>query len=74
MRLRTPRARTRPAGRSWSPEVMRDELSHALVEALYELEVLPADADGALMGLYAIIDDLQAAIERTERMDTRQTA
>ena len=48
---------------------MRDELSHALIEALYELEVLPEDDDGALVGLYAVMDDLQAAIRRTEALD-----
>lgn len=49
--------------------MMRDELSHALVEALYELEVLPRNEDGALMGLYAVMDDLAEAIQRTERLD-----
>jgi hypothetical protein len=48
---------------------MRDELSHALVEALFELEVLPTDEDAQVVGLYAVMDDLEAAIRRTEAMD-----
>lgn len=59
---------------SGSPAVMRDELSHALVEAQFELDLLPPDPDGAIVGLYAILDDLKAAIRRTERMDPRRTA
>jgi hypothetical protein len=53
---------------------MRDELSHALVEALYELEVLPDDQDGAVLGIYAILDDLRDAVDRTERLDLRRSA
>lgn len=49
--------------------LMKDELSHALVEALFELEVLPHDEDGTLLGLYAVMDDLQDAIRRTEALD-----
>jgi hypothetical protein len=67
MRLHS--ARAEGAGRSSSPGLMRDELSHALVEALYELEVLPQDEDAALVGLYAVMDDLQEAIRRTEALD-----
>lgn len=53
---------------------MRDELSHALFEALYELEVLPENADGALLGMYAVMDDLDAAMRRTERLDLARSA
>jgi hypothetical protein len=54
----------------WSPAVLKDELAHALFEALYELELLPADNDDAAMiGLYAIMDDVRQAIARTEAMD-----
>lgn len=72
MRLHPVPRRTK--SRCWTPECMRDELSHALVEALYELEVLPAAPEGALVGLYAIMDDLQAAIRRTEQLDVRRSA
>lgn len=53
---------------------MRDELCHALMEALYELDVLPQNEDGAIVGVYAVIDDLQAAIGRTEAMDLARSA
>jgi hypothetical protein len=56
------------------PVIMRDELSHALVEALYELEVLPSEEDAALVGLYAVMADLQQAIQRTEALDTAALA
>jgi hypothetical protein len=65
-------ARSAPArsmSRFWSPNLMRDELSHALIEALYELDVLPPDDEAALVGLYAVMDDLQKAIHRTEALD-----
>lgn len=55
--------------RFWSPNAMRDELYHALVEALYELDVLPDQEDGALLGLYAVMDDLNEAIRRTQALD-----
>ena len=61
-------------GRCRCCDLMRDELCHALVEALYELDVLPAEEDGALVGLYAVIDDLQTALNRTEAMDMARSA
>jgi hypothetical protein len=48
---------------------MRDELSHALVEALYELDVLPNDEEAAVVGIYAVMDDLHNALHRTEALD-----
>jgi len=53
---------------------MRDELTHALVEALYELDLLPQDPDGAIVGLYAIMDDLEKAIRRTTALDLPRSA
>ena len=61
-------------GRCRCCDVMRDELRHSLMEALYELDVLPVDEDGAFVGVYAVIDDLQAAIRRTESMDMARSA
>ena len=55
-------------------EAMREELSHALVEALYELEVLPQNTDGAILGMYAVMDDLDAAMRRTQGMDLARSA
>ncbi len=53
---------------------MKDELTHALVEALYELDVLPEDEEGAIVGLYAVMDDLDRAIRRTQAMDVARSA
>jgi hypothetical protein len=55
-------------------DVMRDELSHALVEGLYELDVLPTEEEGALLGLYALMEDLREAMTRAEAMDLAQSA
>ena len=55
-------------------DIMREELCHALVEALYELDVLPDNEEGALVGVYAVIDDLRAALERTECLDLARSA
>lgn len=70
MRLRT--ARVESTSCFWSPNAMRDELSHALVEALYELEVLPKDEDAAMVGIYAVMDDLEKAIRKTQSLDLPQ--
>jgi hypothetical protein len=59
---------------SWTLDVMRDELSHALLEAMYELEALPRSPEGAMIGLYAIMDDLQEAVRRTEALDVARSA
>ena len=66
--------RARPTGHCRCCDMMREELCHALVEALYELDVLPDSEEGALVGVYAVIDDLRAALERTECMDLARTA
>lgn len=55
-------------------DAMREELTHALTEALYELDVLPTEEEGALVGIYAVMDDLQAAIRRTESIDLARSA
>lgn len=55
-------------------DIMRDELQHALLEALYELDVLPGNEDGALLGVYAVLDDMRTAIRRTEAMDLARSA
>jgi hypothetical protein len=53
---------------------MRDELTYALREALFELDVLPSDEDAALVGLYAVMDDLQEALHRAQALDLVCTA
>jgi hypothetical protein len=52
-------------------DLMRGELRQALMEALCEIELLPASADGAMLGLYAVMDDLRDAMERTQAFDPR---
>lgn len=71
MRLRSAGAELMSRG---TPSHMRDELTHALVEALYELDLLPQDPDGAIVGLYAIMDDLEKAIRRTTALDLPRSA
>jgi hypothetical protein len=72
--MRPQSERTPRPSRFWSPDVMRDELCHALTEALYELDVLPRDEDGAMVGLYAVMDDLEEAIRRTQALDLARSA
>jgi hypothetical protein len=72
--MRSISAVTTLPSRGCCPEQMREELSHALLEALFELEVLPRDPDGAVVGLYAIMDDLQSAMHRTEALDRSASA
>jgi hypothetical protein len=48
---------------------MREELRHALMDGLCELELLPRSHDGALLGVYAVMDDLRAAMARTQALD-----
>lgn len=64
------RERFRSDRHCWMRHAMRDELCHALHEALYELEVLPEDEDAAVTALYAIMDDLRSALDRTQALDT----
>ncbi len=72
--MRNKPAHPRRAGEPWVADAMWDELSHALMEALYELEMVPDDQDAALVRLYAVMDDLQAALRRTEAMDMLRSA
>jgi hypothetical protein len=48
---------------------MHEELGHAMMEAVWELDHLPADPDEAISRIFAVTDDLEAAIERTRRLD-----
>jgi hypothetical protein len=61
-------------GRCRCCDMMKEELCHALMEALYELDVLPANEEGALLGVYAVLDDLRDAIRRTESIDLVRSA
>ena len=55
-------------------DIMREELCRALTEALYELDVLPENEEGALVGVYAVIDDLRTALDRAECLDMKRSA
>jgi hypothetical protein len=59
-------ARTSPCGKLLA---MHEELGHALMEAIWEMDNLPQDTDAALTRLYGILDDLQQAIEHTYALD-----
>lgn len=48
---------------------MHEELGHALMEAIWEIDNLPGDSDAALMSMYGVLDDLEQAIERTYALD-----
>ncbi len=63
-----------PTGPCRCCDMMRDELCHALMEALYELDVLPENEEGAFLGVYAVMDDLRAAIQRVEHLDLARSA
>lgn len=48
---------------------MHEELGHALMEAVWELDHLPPDPDEAVSRVFAVTDDLEAAIRRTRDLD-----
>jgi hypothetical protein len=59
-------ARSSPCGKLLA---MHEELGHALMEAVWEMDNLPGDSDAALTRLYGILDDLEEAIQRTYALD-----
>ena len=48
---------------------MYEEIGHALMEAIWELDNLPLETDPAISRVYAVLDDLKEAIERTQTLD-----
>lgn len=60
-------ARSSPCGKLLA---MHEEIGHALMEAIWELDNLPEDADLAIARVHAVMDDLEAAVERTRSLDT----
>jgi hypothetical protein len=64
-------ARSSPCGKLLA---MHEELGHALMEAIWEMDNLPLDTDAAMTRLYGILDDLEAAIQRTHALDPSQRA
>lgn len=59
-------ARSGPCGKLMA---MHDELGHALMEAIWEIDHLPSDPDEAISRVFAVTDDLEAAVERTRALD-----
>lgn len=59
-------ARSSPCGKLMA---MHDELGHALMEAMWELDHLPSDPDEAISRIFAVTDDLEAAVESTRALD-----
>lgn len=59
-------ARTSPCGKLLA---MHEELGHALMESIWEMDNLPQDTDAAIARMYSILDDLAQAIERTYALD-----
>jgi hypothetical protein len=59
-------ARSSPCGKLLA---MHEELGHALMEAIWEMDNLPVDTDAAITRLFGIMDDLTNAIERTHALD-----
>jgi hypothetical protein len=59
-------ARSSPCGKLLA---LHEELGHALMEAVWEMDNLPVDTDEALARIYAVMDDLEQAIDRTKQLD-----
>lgn len=59
-------ARSSPCGKLMA---MHQELGHALMEALWELDNLPGNTDEAISRVFAVTDDLERAIRTTRELD-----
>ena len=59
-------ARSSPCGKLLA---MHEELGHALLEALWEIDNLPLDPDEAISRVFAVADDLEDAVRRTRALD-----
>jgi hypothetical protein len=63
-------ARSSPCGKLLA---MYEEIGHALMEAIWELDNLPVDSDAAMTRLYGVLDDLVTAVEKTHALDNGRT-
>jgi hypothetical protein len=63
-----------PVSRITSLCAMREELGHCIREALFELDLLPDNEDGQIVGIYAIMDDIERAMTRVQGMDPDRKA
>lgn len=48
---------------------MHEELGQSLMQAMWELDNLPNDPDEAISRVFAVADDLEAAVHRTRELD-----
>lgn len=48
---------------------MHEELGQSLMQAVWELDNLPNDPDEAISRVFAVADDLVAAVQRTRDLD-----
>ncbi len=59
-------ARSSPCGKLLA---MHEELGHALMEAIWEMDNLRADPDAAIAQILGVTDDLEAALDRTRALE-----
>lgn len=59
-------ARSSPCGKLLA---MHEEIGHALMESIWELDNLPGDPELALGRIHAVLDDLEQAIDRSRALD-----
>ena len=62
-------ARSSPCGKLLA---MHDELGHAVMEAIWELDNLRNDPDAAIAQILGVTDDLQTALERTRALEQEE--
>ncbi len=62
-------ARSSPCGKLLA---MHEELGHALMEAIWEIDSLPAEPDVAIARIVAVTDDLEEAIARTRALEQEE--
>lgn len=62
-------ARSSPCGKLLA---MHEELGHALMEAIWEMDNLRGDPDAAIAQILAVTDDLASAIDRTRALEQEE--
>jgi hypothetical protein len=51
---------------------MHEEIGHAMMEAIWEMDNLPAEPDLAIARIHAVMDDLEEAMGRTRALDNAE--
>jgi hypothetical protein len=62
-------ARSSPCGKLLA---MHEEIGHAMMEAIWEMDNLPAEPDLAIARIHAVMDDLEEAMGRTRALDNAE--